>query len=121
MSFENELVGAPTAVTAVTELVKNIPPATITAEPTKRTQLIYCGPNLKGGILNQYTVYRGDGLPKHLDQHIADCPAIRRLFVAMQQLQQATETCFRNFLQSLRKGCLATQFGINFSCDSFIK
>ncbi|KUO72711.1 MAG: hypothetical protein APF81_08525 [Desulfosporosinus sp. BRH_c37] len=47
----------------------------------KRTQLIYCGPNLQGGILTQYTVFRGDSLPKHLDQHIADCPSIRRLFV----------------------------------------
>ncbi|UTW68680.1 hypothetical protein KHA80_14390 [Anaerobacillus sp. HL2] len=39
---------------------------------TKRTKadkesLIYCGPNLPKGVLNQYTVYQ-NGIPKHLDE-----------------------------------------------------
>lgn len=62
-----------------------------TKEITKRAQLIYCGPNLQGGILTQYTVFRGNGLPKHLDQHIADCPAISRLFVSPDLLNKTNQ------------------------------
>lgn len=57
-------------------------PKEIAQENAKRTQLVYCGPNLKGGVLTRYTVFRGSGLPKHLDKHIDSCPAISRLFVA---------------------------------------
>lgn len=47
--------------------------------------LIYCGPNLPKGILNQFTVYRG-GLPKHLDSYFEKCPAIKRLFVPVDNM-----------------------------------
>lgn len=60
-------------------------------EPAKCAQLIYCGPNLQRGVLTQYTVFRGDGLPKHLDQHITNCPAIRRLFVAPDLLTKTNQ------------------------------
>jgi len=54
----------------------------------KPTPLIYCGPTLPKGLLLQYTTYRG-GLSKHLEPHIKNCPAIRRLFVAPTNLNSA--------------------------------
>lgn len=60
------------------------------AQVKKPASLIYCGPNLPGGALAQYTVYRG-GLPSYLDKHIEKCPAIRRLFVAPEQLDKAVQ------------------------------
>jgi hypothetical protein len=61
---------------------------TVTTEQTqknssKTSQLIYCGPNLPNGILNRFTVYR-DGYPKHLEPHFEECPAIKRLFVPIE-------------------------------------
>lgn len=53
----------------------------------KPMQLIYCGPSLPRGILNQFTVYRG-GLPKHLEPHFEKCPAIKRLFVPVENLNE---------------------------------
>lgn len=64
---------------------------TATLGPTEQVQLVYCGPNLQRGILNQYIVFRGSGLPKHLDQHIANCPAIRRLFVTPDLLNKTNQ------------------------------
>lgn len=60
-------------------------------ENVRRSQLIYCGPNLKGGILTQYTVYRGNGLPKHLDKLISECPPIGRLFVSPGELNKTNQ------------------------------
>lgn len=42
--------------------------------------LIYCGPNLPGGILQQFTIFKGD-LPKHINEQIEKCPAIKELFI----------------------------------------
>ena len=63
----------------------------VDAGSKKRTQLIYCGPNLQRGILTKYTVFLGEGLPKQLDQHIANCPAIRRLFVEPNLLSKTSQ------------------------------
>jgi hypothetical protein len=57
------------------------------AEPIKPLSLIYCGPNLPRGILNQFTIYR-DGLPSHLDGHLDKCAAIKRLFVSVESLSE---------------------------------
>ncbi|QQE75719.1 hypothetical protein KDJ56_07210 [Brevibacillus composti] len=51
----------------------------------QETPLIYCGPTLPGGLLRQHTVYR-NGLPKHLDKYFEECPALRQLFVPVNQL-----------------------------------
>jgi hypothetical protein len=56
----------------------------------KPPPLVYCGPNLPRGILNQFTVYRG-GLPKHLGRHLDACPAIRRLFVPPANIDETTK------------------------------
>ncbi|MFY0545455.1 hypothetical protein [Brevibacillus sp. H7] len=52
--------------------------------------LIYCGPNLPNGLLNQFTVYRG-GLPKHLEQKFEDCPAAKQLFVPVESLSETLQ------------------------------
>lgn len=62
-------------------------------EPVPKTEpapLIYCGPNLPKGILSQFTVYRG-GLPKHLEPHFGKCPALKRLFVPVEDLNKTLQ------------------------------
>jgi hypothetical protein len=57
---------------------------------TKPEQLIYCGPNLPRGILSQFTVFRG-GLPKHLEAHFEQCPALKHLFVPVEDLNKTLQ------------------------------
>ncbi|MEC1744121.1 hypothetical protein [Schinkia azotoformans] len=47
--------------------------------------LIYCGPNLLGSKLNQFTVYQG-GYPIHLEKELSECESIKRLFVPVSKL-----------------------------------
>lgn len=54
--------------------------------PEKPERLIYCGPTLPGGLLQQYTVYKG-GIPGHLKDATDKCPAIKALFVPHTKLQ----------------------------------
>jgi len=61
------------------------------AKPVKLVQLIYCGPNLPQGILNQFTTYRG-GLPKHLETHFEKCPVIKLLFVPVSELTKVQQS-----------------------------
>jgi hypothetical protein len=56
----------------------------------KHGPLIYCGPSLPRGILYQYHVSRG-GLPKHLEPHFEKCPAIKRLFVPVESLNETVQ------------------------------
>lgn len=55
----------------------------------KPERLIYCGPNIPGGALQRYAVYKG-GLPAHLGDLIEKCPAIKAMFVSVADLA-ATE------------------------------
>ncbi|SDD89670.1 hypothetical protein [Sporomusa acidovorans] len=57
--------------------------------PVKPERFIYCGPSLPGGLLQQYTIYKG-GIPVHLSDAIEKCPAIKALFVAPAKLQAVT-------------------------------
>jgi hypothetical protein len=50
----------------------------------KPEQLIYCGPNIPGGVLQRYTVFKG-GLPGHLNELFDKCPAIKQLFVPVNE------------------------------------
>lgn len=59
------------------------------AAPAKPERLIYCGPNLPGGLLQKHTIYKG-GIPAHLADAIGKCPAIKSLFVPAAKLQQVT-------------------------------
>ena len=54
--------------------------AEVVNSKTPVSKFIYCGPNIPGGILMQYSIFKG-GIPKHLDGLISKCPAIKSLFV----------------------------------------
>lgn len=79
----------------------------------KREQLIYIGPNIPGGVLHRYQVYRG-GTPEHLKDVFEKCPAIRSLFVpvanfaaaeqALSQTGSAENTLFREVSAAFAKG-----------------
>jgi hypothetical protein len=60
----------------------------------KPAPLIYCGPTLPRGILNQHTVYRG-GLPRHLGRHFEACPSIKRLFVSAENMAKTMQAIKR--------------------------
>ena len=62
----------------------------VEAAAIKPAPLIYCGPTMPRGLLAQYTVYRG-GLPGHLDKHLEACPAIKRLFVPTNKLNETMQ------------------------------
>jgi len=54
-------------------------------------QLIYIGPNLPGGVLQRYTVFKG-GIPLHIAETTEKCPAIKGLFVPVNQLSNAEQS-----------------------------
>lgn len=62
--------------------------AKISKPSPKQEQIIYCGPNIPGGILQQYTVYKGS-LPSYLNELFEKCPAIKRLFVPIEEFAKA--------------------------------
>ena len=60
-------------------------PDQVKSEPVEpaaisREQLIYIGPNVPGGMLQRYQVFRG-GIPEHVKQIVEKCPAVKSLFV----------------------------------------
>ncbi|MDD4599623.1 hypothetical protein SDC9_04141 [bioreactor metagenome] len=61
-----------------------------TVAPAKPERLIYCGPNIPGGILQRYAVYKG-GLPAHLKDVFEKCPAIKLLFVPVVDLAKTEQ------------------------------
>jgi hypothetical protein len=57
-------------------------------------RLIYCGPNIPGGALQRYTVFKG-GLPAHLELVFEKYPAAKSLIVPVGELarvEQAVRT-----------------------------
>lgn len=83
------------------------------AAPQEQERLIYCGPNIPGSALQRYTVYKG-GLPVHLGDLFAKCPAIKRLFVPVTDLARVEKAIatkgtpenafFNEALQFISKG-----------------
>lgn len=65
-----------------------ISPDQAKSEPVKREQLIYIGPNVPGGMLQRYQVFRG-GKPEHLKDLFEKCPALQGLFVQVTELAVA--------------------------------
>lgn len=63
----------------------------VTAKPQR---LIYCGPNLSGGVLQRYMVSKG-GLPVHLEKVFSDCPAVKALFVPVADLAKTEKAIAR--------------------------
>lgn len=56
-------------------------------------RVIYCGPNLPGGALHKYSVFKG-GIPEHLKNIIEENPMIKILFVNPSKLTE-TECAIR--------------------------
>ena len=65
-----------------------ISPDQAKSEPVKREQLIYIGPNVPGGMLQRYQVFRG-GRPEHLKGLFEKCPTLQGLFVQVTDLAVA--------------------------------
>jgi len=55
--------------------------------PAKAERLIYCGPNLPGGLLQRNAIFKG-GISPHLQAAISKCPEIRTLFVKPSDLSR---------------------------------
>ena len=55
-------------------------PDQVKSEPVKREQLIYIGPNVPGGMLQRYQVFRG-GIPEHVKQIVEKCPAVKTVYL----------------------------------------
>jgi hypothetical protein len=60
------------------------------AEKAASGSVIYCGPSLRGGILNQFTVFKG-GIPKHLSESIGKCSAIGKLIVPVEKFVEVED------------------------------
>ncbi|KZL88712.1 hypothetical protein [Clostridium magnum] len=56
-----------------------------TRETEKINTLIYCGPSLPNGVLQQYSMFK-NGLPEYLNDQFKACPAIKELFVSTTKL-----------------------------------
>lgn len=54
----------------------------------KPQQMIYVGPNLSGGRLSSYSVFK-DGIPAYLSDLIDKQPAIKNLIVPLSELSKA--------------------------------
>lgn len=54
-----------------------------TTDVQKNMRLIYCGPNIYGGRLLQYTAFKG-GYPEHLSDIFEKCPAVKELLVPIE-------------------------------------
>jgi len=48
-------------------------------------KVIYCGPNIPGGVLSKYRIFI-DGIPEYLDTLIDKCPEIKILFANVADL-----------------------------------
>ena len=72
-------------VEAVTDSPKPEPTTNKKAQSQNDEQLIYCGPNLLGGRIMKYTVFRG-GIPVYLNDLLEELPDIRELIVPISKL-----------------------------------
>jgi hypothetical protein len=53
-----------------------------------KDKVIYCGPNIPGGMLSKYRIFK-DGIPEYLNELIDKCPEIKMLFVPVAELTRA--------------------------------
>ncbi|MEI2466654.1 hypothetical protein [Niallia taxi] len=75
---------------------KTVEPAAPEAEPVAKTDdeirkeeavtsIIYCGPSLRRNVLQRYAIFTSD-VPKHVEDHLEKCPAIKNLMIPVSQL-----------------------------------
>lgn len=57
---------------------------------SKEHRLIYCGPNIPGGVIQRYTVFKG-GIPGHFNDLFKKCPAVKKLFVPVIELARVEQ------------------------------
>jgi hypothetical protein len=69
----------------IEEIVPNVLPAE-TAETVIPARMIYVGPNVPGGALQRFQVFKG-GLPPYCEDLIRENPEIRGLFVPVEELE----------------------------------
>ena len=62
-------------------------PVTETNSPTYNRRLIYVGPNVPGGILQRFQVFRGE-IPPYCKSLIEKIPEIKELFVPVENLEE---------------------------------
>ena len=62
---------------AVPQEAKALPPA--------RGRVVYCGPNMPGGLLQRFSVFKG-GVPPYVTELVAACPEAQQLIVPTDEL-----------------------------------
>jgi hypothetical protein len=64
----------------------SVPEAPSVQEQAKPSRLVYVGPNVPGGILQRFQVFKG-GFPPHCKDLFAKVPEIKELFVPVEGLE----------------------------------
>src|SRR5699024_12103901 len=69
-------------------------PASQVAPKTAKAKVatVYAGPNVPGGVLSQFTVFREGVLAPHVKQIVERYPAIKRLIVPVSRLRSEEHT-----------------------------
>lgn len=62
-----------------------MPKKSLATDSKEPERLIYVGPSIPGGILQQYTVYKG-GMPVHINGLVDKCPVLKQLFVPVDNM-----------------------------------
>lgn len=78
-------MAAPKVIPATETIIKSTPKAKAASTPQT---VVYIGPSFPKGELSQYTVFN-NGVPKFLEDHTAECAAIKSLIVPVEQLATA--------------------------------
>jgi hypothetical protein len=57
-------------------------------QESKPPRLVYVGPNVPGGVLQRFQVFKG-GFPPHCESLFKKVPEIKKLFVTVEELETA--------------------------------
>lgn len=67
----------------------------VAIDSSSREATIYMGPNIPGGKLARYTVFRGGVTPAYVDRLAEDCKAIQALIVPVSKLAETERNIAR--------------------------
>jgi hypothetical protein len=73
--------------------------------------VIYIGPNLPGGRMSAFTVYK-NGLPAYVEQLKTETPEIGRLIVPVRNLAQARQRLARHGAEAKAYQAVAKKFNL---------
>ena len=79
--------------------------------PASSVPVIYIGPNLPGGTMSAYTVYK-NGLPTYVEQLKTETPEIARLIVPVKDLSPARKRLARHGAEASAYQALATKHNL---------